>query len=419
MNLPRIIPLALLITAPATAQTNVFPTDGNVGIGTTSPTHKLTIADTNGTYEIGSNGAYWSGFKTNAPAGFFGFQQNERMFMGLGGNVYNRGFSANAMGIFNGSTTAEDIYLFNRNNPDADVLVLKASGNVGIGTTNPQNKLSVYGEGNPALEISAGNVPHILLKNGYGGVALFDVYNDNTLRIGTELNSGTQQFVLAHGNIGMGTATPQAKLDVRGSVIAATPDFVNGSSGSFLQIQQAAGSGNTYSDIGAFSNGGQAWNNLILQRGGGNVGIGTTTPTAKLEVNGNIIAKEIECKSTIAANAIKTRSIQTELIAANEIRANDLQLKPTAWADHVLAPDYALPSLASVETHIADKGHLPGIPSARDVVANGISLAQMQAALLAKIEELTLHQIAQEKELNALRSENTALQGRVQQLEVR
>ncbi len=49
------------------------------------------------------------------------------------------------MGILNGSTTKEDIYLINQNSPVADFLVLKSSGNVGIGVVNPDSKLVVDG----------------------------------------------------------------------------------------------------------------------------------------------------------------------------------------------------------------------------------------------------------------------------------
>jgi hypothetical protein len=88
------------------------------------------------------------------------------------------------------------------------------------------------------------------------------------------------------GNVGIGTASPITKLDVRGSIISGNPDLQLGTVGSFLQIQQAAGSGNSSSLIGAYQNGGNAFSNLILQSGGGNVGIGTTNPTQKLEVGG-------------------------------------------------------------------------------------------------------------------------------------
>lgn len=73
------------------------------------------------------------------------------------------------------------------------------------------------------------------------------------------------------------------------------------------------------------------------------------------------------------------------------------------WADYVLAPDYHLTPPAEVRRYIRANGHLPGVPSAREVAKDGIDVVQMQAAMLAKIEELTLHAIRQEAELNRLR----------------
>ncbi|MEQ1733066.1 MAG: hypothetical protein ABL940_05300 [Bacteroidia bacterium] len=87
-----------------------------------------------------------------------------------------------------------------------------------------------------------------------------------------------------NGNVGIGTLVPNVKLEVRGSIIAANTDYVNGSTGSFLQIQQGAASGNTYSVIEAYNAGGTLFDNLILQKTLGNVGIGTPTPTKKLNI---------------------------------------------------------------------------------------------------------------------------------------
>ena len=124
----------------------------------------------------------------------------------------------------------------------------------------------------------------------------------------------------------------------------------------------------------------------------GNVGIGTTNPVHKLAVNGTIKAKEIIVETT-------------------------------GWSDYVFADNYALAPLTEVEAHIKEHKHLPGIPSASQVAEQGVSVGDMQARLLAKIEELTLHQIAQEKRareqekrlanqdsrIEALEAENTRL----------
>lgn len=105
----------------------------------------------------------------------------------------------------------------------------------------------------------------------------------------------------------------------------------------------------------------------------GNVGIGTSNPSQKLAVNGKVLAREYEAT-------------------------------PTGWSDYVFAPGYALPSLESVAAYIREHGHLPGIPSEAEVLQAGIRLGEMNALLLAKIEELTLHVIALNQEVEQLKT---------------
>ena len=104
----------------------------------------------------------------------------------------------------------------------------------------------------------------------------------------------------------------------------------------------------------------------------GNVGIGTEDPGSdwKLAVNGKIRSKEIKVE--------------------------------TGWADYVFEKGYNLPTLQEVEQHIAEKGHLINIPSAKEVEANGIELGEMNKLLLEKIEELTLYILMQEEQLKRL-----------------
>jgi hypothetical protein len=74
----------------------------------------------------------------------------------------------------------------------------------------------------------------------------------------------------------------------------------------------------------------------------------------------------------------------------------------TAWADFVFFPDYKLRPLPSVEAFIKKNGHLPDVPNAAKIAAEGIDITETQRILLQKIEELTLYVINQDKKIKAL-----------------
>ncbi|REC49017.1 cell wall anchor protein [Chryseobacterium pennipullorum] len=97
-----------------------------------------------------------------------------------------------------------------------------------------------------------------------------------------------------------------------------------------------------------------------------------------------------------------------------KIHAKEIEVKADVWADYVFKKDYQLKSLDEVEKHIAEKGHLPNIPSAEEVLKNGINVAEMNARLLEKIEELTLYSIQQNKQLQ---EENKVLKSQSEKIE--
>jgi hypothetical protein len=80
-----------------------------------------------------------------------------------------------------------------------------------------------------------------------------------------------------------------------------------------------------------------------------------------------------------------------------------IALKNTAdWSDYVFAPTYQLMSLRQLREYIAINKHLPDVPSADDVVLQGIDMAKMDATLLRKIEELTLYILELQERISLL-----------------
>lgn len=188
--------------------------------------------------------------------------------------------------------------------------------------------------------------------------------------------NGTGNSWFSTGNLGIGTSTPQARLDL-GIVDGITLRFQKRTAegNSFLRFFNESGIPKGYMGIFGSNNDlliDPAFANLLITSG--NVGIGTATPDAKLTVNGLIHAKEVKVDADI-------------------------------WPDYVFNDNYDFLSLAETEKYIKANKHLPEIPSAIQVKEEGIALGEMNARLLKKIEELTLHLIRQEKEMMVLKKE--------------
>ncbi|WP_313805355.1 hypothetical protein [Flavobacterium sp.] len=92
------------------------------------------------------------------------------------------------------------------------------------------------------------------------------------------------------------------------------------------------------------------------------------------------------------------------LSVKGKIRADEVKVYNT-WADYVFADDYKLKSLNEVEKYIQTNGHLPNVPSAKEVTENGLELGEMSKIQQEKIEELTLYLIEQNKEIEQLKEQ--------------
>lgn len=92
------------------------------------------------------------------------------------------------------------------------------------------------------------------------------------------------------------------------------------------------------------------------------------------------------------------------LSVKGKIRAEEVKVYNT-WADYVFSPDYKLESLKEVESYIAQNGHLKNVPSAKEVIENGLKLGEISKIQQEKIEELTLYLIQQNKEIEELKTQ--------------
>lgn len=101
-------------------------------------------------------------------------------------------------------------------------------------------------------------------------------------------------------------------------------------------------------------------------------------------------------------------SDSVKLAVEGTVKARIVKVDNDNWPDYVFDKKYKLPTLAATEAYIKTYHHLPGIASAADVKKNGVNLGETQAAMLQKIEELTLQVIEMQKQIKALKKGQTA-----------
>lgn len=297
------------------------------------------------------------------------------------------------------------------------VTLTNSTDSVGIGASAPIDRLQigsqfVYHDGGDKffgfnVHYSGGGK---YMVDGPAGLIRWDTdygaFRFETAPSGTASGSVTttpRLTIVNAGNVGLGTINPSEILHLKSNgpariMIEADADNANESDNPQVLFKQDGGlvaatvGFATGSNSFAISN---DWDHsdgdINLMTGGltrftvtgdGSVGVGTTSPTDELEVNGTIRAKEVIVESS-------------------------------PWPDYVFSPDHPKPSLEAWQDHIAEHGHLPDVPSADDVAESGVSLGQMQHVLLRKIEELTLLLI---EEREARSAENARLQAEVDRL---
>jgi hypothetical protein len=257
----------------------------NVGIGTTSPAYKLDVAtgNDNAIRILNSSGSNNNGLALSVGSG--------TPWLDFYGGRFDIKYNTSPGSWNSGANT---------------FLSILSSGNVGIGTTNPYEKLEVSGAisatGSVVGLSAQGHSTTLAVQSGISFLYAVDwgaefkplSVQAKTISLETGTGSTTSRLFIDNlGNVGIGTISPSYKLQVNADgaglyVLGANTapytqtiaSFVYGGNGNSINIENQGGKASIQARAGGSTM------DLLLNPAGSNVGIGTTSPGAKLDVNG-------------------------------------------------------------------------------------------------------------------------------------
>jgi hypothetical protein len=432
--------LFFVFCANLSAQQNTFPSVGNVGIGTTSPTEKLTV---NGALKVeqGSNlrgevkmpdlplATDGAGQGNNQSANQYKF-----LVIGTDGVIKRSTTTPSGPGDTDDNPCTNPVTRSKWGNGLDKLFVECPQVNVGISTRNPRVKLDVIGAGY-LQKVSLGNISSftsssLLNIKSYPTTAstdkivtisntandLFSLNNAGQLDFngnfnmnftgqqgpGFEIFKITSQFgdALTLSNARDFYFTGQIFIDGITSSTSSNPLFelstdnqkrfnVN-SNGSF-----GFNTGNLdYIQYNLYSNKSVAFNLKHDMQGDYDMSM-------YIEVNREL-ARPIHIKNSLTNKDLFT-VWGNGVVNARKIYAEEVEVRTDAmgisWPDYVFENNYELKKLSEVEKYIKENKHLEGVPSQAEIEKSGVNIGEMNAILLKKIEELTLYVIELEKKI--------------------
>ena len=367
----------------------VSPTNGNLGVGTTSPAYKLdvngygSVSDRLYIQRTGGTGQYFKSV-TNYTVQLLKVADDSLAVLGvdtLDASVFRNNATLTIDFDNNGSRSISNFYVRQASNDAKRWLTVQGNtGNVGIGTTSPYSKLTVWGSDTSSAIManfvnSASTSVMSILNNGKLGVgtttpfAKLSVAGDSSgnfplFAVSTSTASATSTaFIIdQNGNVGIGTTSPAYKLEVYDSQNAdAGFRVTNASTGNvaaaLIRVENSTGSngrlfklGSGYSgyrilaanDLGFYNEtsgnisilNNYASGKILFAAGAantaqmvidtnGNVGIGTTSPWGLLSINPNgITGPAFVIGSSTATNFMVTNGGNVDIGTSSVATSN-------------------------------------------------------------------------------------------------
>jgi hypothetical protein len=272
-----------------------------LGIGTTIPGYKLHVVSSGSPIARFDGSSVVSSSATEID--ILGPQSNGDLNLGVGGstftdatnNIQNKGYvtAAGGLSALNLRSDSGYVQITTGGITSANERMrITSDGNVGIGTTSPISKLNLYGSGSnlSVFKVDGGNGTlfevtdnlsgSLFSVNTIAGLPVLEVFSDNTIVAGTY---GSNVLVITGSNVGIGTASPTAKLHVEGSQI--TLNTENSYAEKTLYFRFSNGARIQSDSYLTFYTAGTPTEKMRILSDG-NVGIGFTTPVANLHVFG-------------------------------------------------------------------------------------------------------------------------------------
>jgi hypothetical protein len=357
---------------------------GRLGVGTTNPVYRL---DVNGEAIVSG----W--IRTRGGTGWYNETYGGGMYMqdATWVRVYNN------KAFYSSNTLRTDGEL--QAGPNGDRFLVNGSGNAGIGTTAPGEKLHVMGNvkaqstaGAARLyfqspyarwnwETGNGNENSAILTrwaaSGADGRQIMVAQYDGNIRIHNLAGAGTRMVVADGSGLLYTQAIPSGGGSFNGNL--ATTLKVNIAYDEMIQLtrQNASGINKNY------------WLKV-----GGDRAFAITD-------DGTPIARYLP-SNYAGGSCYNQWQFRGELKVKSDLS--------TSCPDYVFEEDYPLPSLEEKEAFIKKHKHLPEVPAAKEVAENGLGVTEMSFGQLKNLEELYLHVIALKKEVDQLKVKNESLQ---------